>query len=127
MAGAIRGLRSELGKPETLDTITILARAASMGTTEGVKDSLRGDPSQTIWLEVAVILGALLLVCGIALVVYFRRSSTTAHMLAIVAETVNKAERENLEPKDVKKRIQEKAKNSGVERDLSAFLKARGL
>lgn len=127
MEGAVRGLRNELTKEETLLTITTLARAASRGTAEGVKDSLRGDPSQTLWLEVAIILVALLIGCVSALIVYFRRSNTHAHMLAIVAETVNKAERESLDPKEVKKRIREKAERGGVEKELSAFLKARGL
>jgi len=118
-AGAVRGLRDELGKPETLDVFGALAKRMVADATTGAKQSIETGAG-THTLEIA--LGGFLVLTLAALVFYVRKTIITGRALTLVAQQINKGGHVEL-----KNAIRAKAEQKKMESFLSMFLLDRGL
>jgi hypothetical protein len=125
-AGAVRGFRTEIEKPETADALAALSRRvaseAAGGIYDGLKDKLEPSKSSTAWMISAIVGLTLLVICGAALALLFRRHVLTQRTLALLASQINAANHTEL-----KRKIQAKAVTSNLQPFLSGFLIDRGL
>jgi hypothetical protein len=125
-AGAVRGIRNELMQEDTKKAIAALTQEATKQIVTDVGSALRPS-SSSVWIASTFVAGALLLLCGLGLVLFVRRSLLTARALETVAEVINKHEKAPLDAKTMKHTIQQKAALGGVGTFLHTFLKDRGL
>lgn len=121
----IKGVALGLNEPSNQDSFGTLTQVMSLqavrGARQGMKESLP-DERQVALVASIVVLVALLLLAAAMLSFLWWRYHQSAKSLAIMAETLNREEAEEL-----KAMIQQSARENYVGPWLSTFLKRRGL
>lgn len=116
-AGAVRGLREELAKPETLDAVGALAKRV-------VHDAGTEAKSTFDFKPIVVGLVVFLVLAVAALVFVWRQSVKTRHTLSLIVQQIEKGGADHAE---LKQSIRKKAVSRKLDSFLDQFLSDRGL